>query len=173
MYPKPYIDYLVYFHSFRDYFECHEVLEEYWKSASKQNRKKHWVGLIQLAVGLYHQRRDNVDGAEKMLKSAKRIVTQEKEEIAKLGLNVDELIGLITDRIKDIQESKSYYSIQLPINDASLLMQCKARTIEMGGHWGVSSDLTNEYLIHKHTKRDRSDVIQLRLAELKKKKNRS
>ena len=30
-YPEAYTDYLCYFHGARDYFECHEVMEEYWK----------------------------------------------------------------------------------------------------------------------------------------------
>lgn len=52
LYPKAYIDYLVYFHGLRDYFECHEVLEEHWKKDDKAERKKYWVGLIQIAVAL-------------------------------------------------------------------------------------------------------------------------
>ena len=34
VYPEAYIEYLMYFHGNRDYFECHEVLEEYWKEVS-------------------------------------------------------------------------------------------------------------------------------------------
>ncbi|PAD68333.1 hypothetical protein CHH83_14265, partial [Bacillus sp. 7586-K] len=31
MYDQEYIDFLVHFHCDRDYFECHEILEEHWK----------------------------------------------------------------------------------------------------------------------------------------------
>lgn len=68
MYPKPYIDYLVYFHTNRDYFECHEVLEEHWKVADPRHRNVLWVGLIQVAVSLYHHRRSNYVGAERTMK---------------------------------------------------------------------------------------------------------
>ncbi|MCD2486520.1 DUF309 domain-containing protein, partial [Staphylococcus aureus] len=50
MYPKAYIDYLVEFHATRDYFECHEILEEYWKEDPPKKRKRYWVGFIELAV---------------------------------------------------------------------------------------------------------------------------
>ncbi len=62
MYPKAYIDYLVEFHATRDYFECHEILEEYWKEDPPKKRKRYWVGFIQLAVALYHHRRQNTAG---------------------------------------------------------------------------------------------------------------
>ncbi|WP_205628902.1 DUF309 domain-containing protein, partial [Acinetobacter baumannii] len=52
LYPEALIDYLVYFHADRDFFECHEVLEDYWKSLPKEERSLFWVGLIQIAVGL-------------------------------------------------------------------------------------------------------------------------
>lgn len=53
MYPKAYIEYLVHFHSDRDYFECHEILEEHWK---QDGRNKGWLVLIQTAVAFYHYR---------------------------------------------------------------------------------------------------------------------
>lgn len=31
LYPTAYIKYLFHFHTDRDYFECHELLEEHWK----------------------------------------------------------------------------------------------------------------------------------------------
>ena len=31
-YPEAFISYLIEFHATRDYFECHELLEEYWKA---------------------------------------------------------------------------------------------------------------------------------------------
>lgn len=37
MYPAEYLEYLVYFHADRDYFECHEILEEYWKEQGMNN----------------------------------------------------------------------------------------------------------------------------------------
>ncbi len=56
MYAKAYIEYLAHFHGTRDYFECHEVLEEHWKAVDPKNRSSVWVLLIQIAVSMYHAR---------------------------------------------------------------------------------------------------------------------
>jgi uncharacterized protein len=173
LYPKEYIQYLVYFHSLRDYFECHEVLEEYWKSEPKDKRKQHWVGLIQIAVGLYHHRRDNNAGALKMLNSSKKILSSHEEELRKLGLDVMKLLKLVEVRIDDIKRGKKYSSLNLPIVDQPLIDQCLLLTNEWGGTWGTISDLTDEFLVNKHKDRNRQGVIAERLEQLeKKKKNR-
>ncbi|WJH34118.1 DUF309 domain-containing protein [Paenibacillus sp. CC-CFT747] len=83
-YPEEYRAYLVYFHAERDYFECHEILEEYWKSNPQDPLAPAWVGLIQLAVGLYHERRSNTSGALKMLNGANSRLTEDALE--KLGI---------------------------------------------------------------------------------------
>ena len=69
-YPKAYILYLVHFHGDRDYFECHEILEEHWKEMDPKDRMSHWVGLIQIAVAVYHERRENRQGAIRTLTKA-------------------------------------------------------------------------------------------------------
>ena len=49
-----------------EFFECHEVLEELWNQQSLPE-KEFTQGLIQIAVGFYHLRRDNFEGANKLL----------------------------------------------------------------------------------------------------------
>ena len=87
-YPEAYIDYLLYFHAQRDYFECHEVMEEFWKEHPGDIRSRTYVALIQIAVGMYHIRRGNRNGAVKMLQSAGR--NAEAPHVLSLGLNPDE-----------------------------------------------------------------------------------
>ncbi|OZM57147.1 hypothetical protein CIB95_06665 [Lottiidibacillus patelloidae] len=174
MYPKEYIQYLVYFHSLRDYFECHEVLEEYWKSEPKDKRKEYWVGLIQLAVGLYHHRRKNFAGALRMLTSAQKIIDAKKDDVEKLGLDVATLLQLLDKRIKEVESGRGYTSFNLPIADKDLLSHCQSLSLEWNSIWGTKSDLSNEFLLHKHKKRDRKEVIETRKAQLEhRKKNRS
>jgi len=48
------------------FFECHEALEEAWLEASG-GQKTFLQGLIQLAVALHHLRRENVNGAARLL----------------------------------------------------------------------------------------------------------
>ena len=62
-----YIRFLVYFNHERDYFECHEVMEELWL---EEGRHPVWQGLLQVAVGLYHHRNGNVNGAIKLFQQA-------------------------------------------------------------------------------------------------------
>lgn len=172
MYPKPFIDYLVHFHGLRDYFECHEILEEHWKSVPKDQPKLHWVGLIQIAVALYHQRRGNFPGALRMMNSAVNIIQKEHKEITALGLDSTQLLKQIHSREDEIEQGKPYTSFNLPINDSKLLQQCEKECKDIGCKYGLPSDLDNEYLVNKHTLRDRKPVIDERLAQhaLRKKK---
>lgn len=102
-YPSAYIDYLVYFHGDRDYFECHEVLEEYWKEHPGDPLSGIYVGLIQVAVALYHQRRGNRNGAVKMLKQAIRGLHNPLVE--QLGINGEQLQARLKQRLEELETS--------------------------------------------------------------------
>ncbi|MBP1995504.1 DUF309 domain-containing protein [Paenibacillus eucommiae] len=160
-YPLAYTEYVVYFQAERDYFECHEVMEEYWKEHPADEHSLAYVGLIQLAVGLYHQRRGNMAGAVKMLQSAYKHLTDEHLEW--LGLDSVELRQSIAARIQALLEGAILYAdIDLPIKDPILLEQCQDICQSRGLSWNDPSDCSNEHLIHKHTLRDRSEVIEAR-----------
>lgn len=159
MYPDAYLAYLVHFHGDRDYFECHEILEEYWKSLPKEQRHSVWVGLIQIAVGLYHHRRGNFPGAEKMISSSLRITKQNPDCITALGLDVNLLKEALAVRLRSIQQGEAYQSINLPIKDETLLRELQTNCKEMGLLYGNPSNLNDSYLCNKHTLRDRSEVI--------------
>ena len=51
MYSQAYIDYLVHFHGDRDYFECHELLEEHWKKTKEDTAILFGLALFKL---LFH-----------------------------------------------------------------------------------------------------------------------
>ncbi|MRX71058.1 DUF309 domain-containing protein [Bacillus lacus] len=170
MYPEPYVTYLVHFHGDRDYFECHEVLEEYWKEDPSGGRKSYLVGLIQIAVGLYHYRRGNSSGATRMLANAIRILSREKDAVSSLGLEEEKLFSLLKETLKNIQDGLPYKSIDLPINDPALLHLCREEAERKHIHWGTASDIENSFLINKHSLRNRSSVIEEREKQLKKKR---
>lgn len=67
MFHRLYIEFLYYFNVERDYYECHEVMEEYWMMEGKN---RFLQGLLQIAVGLHHFRNQNVNGAVKLLEQA-------------------------------------------------------------------------------------------------------
>jgi predicted metal-dependent hydrolase len=50
----------------REFFQCHEVLEELW-TAAEQPERNFLQGLIHFAVGLYHHQRGNAAGASRQL----------------------------------------------------------------------------------------------------------
>jgi uncharacterized protein len=167
MYPQPYLDYLIQFHAERDYFECHEILEEYWKSAPPAERKLIWVGLIQIAVGLYHQRRGNRNGAEKMLGNALKLVRQHQHELSELGLDAPALTALLEKRLDDLQQGVPYVSLDLPMIDPGLQEAYRCACIAHNLPECSISDMTNSFLLNKHTLRDRRDVLEERMRQLK------
>ncbi|WP_232698437.1 DUF309 domain-containing protein [Brevibacillus daliensis] len=173
MYPKAYLTYLVHFHTDRDYFECHEILEEYWKSLPKENRSPTWVCLIQIAVGLYHHRCGNMAGANKMIHSALLIAEDRREELEHLGLDVQKLTGQLQMRIDEVQHDAPYHSMDLPIHDPKLYKMCHDQAIATGILFGTPSDMSNDSILYKHKLRDRSEVIAERLKSLEEKTKRN
>lgn len=170
-YPAAYIDYLVHFHADRDYFECHEILEEHWKSELPDKRQTVWVGLIQVAVSLYHQRRENYNGAYRMMKSALRILHEEEEQVRTLGLDYDPLILSLHRRTEDMKHQTKYTSLFLPISDPLLTTLCKQRSEEKELTWWSNSDVTNTELVHRHKLRDRTSIVAERKKSLEHKQN--
>jgi uncharacterized protein len=172
LYPKEFIQYLVHFHGDRDYFECHEILEEYWKQTDFGNKDSIWVGFIQLAVSNYHHRRGNFEGAKKTMKKALSIFLSKEPSIIKLGLDSQSLLVILYERLAIIEQNKAYKSINLPINDHSLLNQCKFICEQSKYIWGNNSDLTKLHILHRHKLRDRAGVIQERNSAKQIKKTR-
>jgi predicted metal-dependent hydrolase len=172
MYPSAYLDYLIYFHVERDYFECHEVLEEYWKEHDPKNRTSHWVGLIQIAVGLYHHRRGNLNGASRMYDKAIKILAKNKASLSELGLDGTELVRRLVHQ-KDLATSTNgaFADIDLPLKKDDVLISCQKRCQKLGINWNPQKKIKNEDIIHKHILRDRSDVISERARQLALKKN--
>jgi uncharacterized protein len=164
MYSSAYLDYLIEFHATRDYFECHEILEEHWKHDPPGKRKLYWVGLIQLAVALYHQRRQNIIGAKRMFRSSLRIIELEQKEFELLGIDVVLLKKMIRDRLN--QTDAVFIDFMIPIIDDQLLGECQKLSSERQLIWGKKSALELDQLIHKHTLRDRTNVIEERQRKL-------
>lgn len=155
-YPKEYLKFLIHFHGDRDYFECHEVLEEYWKEVDPGNRNSVWVGLIQVAVGFYHYRRENRTGAERILVKGKRILQEHPGSLSRLGINPQELQALLEETLKKINSDIKYQSVDLPLN-IELKQYCGSECEKDGEPGHIS-----ESVIHRHILRDRTDVIRLR-----------
>lgn len=172
MFNKAIINYFIHFHTDRDYFECHEIVEEFWMEDDIPNRKRFLVGLIQIAVGMYHYRRNNLVGAGKMFKSALAIVENEVENIRKIGLLTEELLIILQNQLQQINLKIPYQSIQLPLQ-SDLIEICLQQCLISHLNWGQESDLSNVYLINKHCLRDRTEIINTRNNLLKSKSQSS
>ncbi|MGF9765760.1 DUF309 domain-containing protein [Bacillus albus] len=172
MYPTEYIQFLIHFHGDYDYFECHEILEEYWKEKPRGNRDIYLVGLIQIAVSLYHQRRSNWNGSEKMMKSAITILEKNSAPLQRLGINATQLLFLLKDRLQSIQKEEGFTPLFLPLSDTALETHCMELCQKKNLPWKDANASSNEYIIHKHTLRDRTEVIAERNEQLQKRKQR-
>lgn len=166
-YPKPWIEYLIHFHREQDYFECHEVLEEYWKEEGMKGDL--WPGLIQLAVALYHQRRGNMNGAKRMITSCEVKLQKEESALKTLGIETVSFFELIHERKQKIQQQQPFEPIALPLT-TEFLQKCLLEAGVTKEEWFLSA-MTEDNIVHKHTLRDRSAVIDERKRQ-KLKKNR-
>lgn len=165
-YPTAYILYLVHFHGDRDYFECHEILEEYWKEVNPKDRNSHWVGFIQIAVALYHERRKNRQGAIRTLTKAISNLSKNRNQLDQLGLDADKLFTLLNQTQDRMIACKTYQDLNLPLIDHQLIAQCMDECKKLGLTWKSDQSLPNPNIIDKHLIRDRSKIIQERARQL-------
>ncbi|MBU8916302.1 DUF309 domain-containing protein [Bacillus sp. FJAT-29953] len=159
MYPKEYIEFLSHFHGDRDYFECHEILEDFWKGSDPGNKESIWVGFILLAVSAYHHRRENFNGAQRTLEKAITIISDQSSLLPDLGLDDRLFLQTIKEHLIRLQNREEYKSMNLPISDPELLQACMKLCDEKGFDWQRESDLSDLQIVHRHKLRDRSSVI--------------
>lgn len=171
MYPKEYIQFLIHFHGDQDFFECHEILEEYWKKFDNRNKESLWVAFILMAVSAYHHRRGNFKGAEKTIKKSRALFEMYKEDISKIGLDGIRLILLLKNQENYIEQKQVFHPYHLPISDLSLENQCVELAYSMGIKWNNKETIPSK-IIHRHLTRDRSLVIQKREEALQKRKRK-
>ncbi|MNO43913.1 hypothetical protein D3C76_341460 [compost metagenome] len=127
-YEPLYLEYLVYFNRDRDYFECHEVLEELWLA---RKRDPLYKALLQVAVGLYHFRNLNVRGAAIMLSGASAKL--EEYPATTLGINLAKLVEEVKDYVRRLASYEerpfSYYDLTIEIIDPSLADQVETTSV--------------------------------------------
>ena len=154
-----YIEYCTYFNGNRDYFECHEVLEAYWKEIAPGERNHPLVVYIQVATGMYHWRRENYNGAERMLTKALHIFNCCADSPFLEKIHFSKFIADISKSIQLIQRKCAFQPFELEITDEALqqLVMKKINELPFVDH---------DFIVHKHRLRDRSDVISARTKSL-------
>lgn len=170
MYPDAFINYLAHFHGDRDYFECHEILEDYWKEHDKGNKESIWVGFIQLAVGCYHYRRRNLAGAARTLHKSRAILSGKETALASLGIDEENLLSRLDELIAGVKEGKEYEGFNIPIKDDKLESLCIEACLVKGSEWRKAAGLAPVSIVDRHKVRDRSMVILERQKAFQRKK---
>jgi predicted metal-dependent hydrolase len=165
--PAAIIEYLIHYHGSRDWFECHEILEDYWKRHPDAANADTLVGLIQVAVGMYHERRGNRAGAAKMLRSS--LSKLDPRQLEELGLDGTRLAALVRERLDALEAvtpadcgRNGFAEMDLPFADPELEAYCRRQSEARGWSWKRPSPLHEDALIHRHTRRDRTDVVRER-----------
>ncbi|WP_411829940.1 DUF309 domain-containing protein [Paenibacillus sonchi] len=124
-YERLYLAYLVYFNRDRDYFECHEVLEELWLARDKDPLYK---ALLQTAVGLYHFRNNNVRGGLIMLSRAHEVLQRYPADA--LGINLAKLAREAGDYARKLETYAErpfgYYDLTIELLDPELAEEVAA-----------------------------------------------
>lgn len=155
-----FVDFCAYFNARKDYFECHEVLEEYWKDVAPAERLHPLVGYVQLATGMYHYRRGNVVGAARILAKANNNLQANSDSPFVEHVDLVQLLkdlALTRTRIKANEPFHSF-TIQLTSDALQQLVDTKAARLPIQ---------EEHYVLHKHMLRDRSDILAARAEKIK------
>ncbi len=167
-YPEEYIHYLAEYYGSRDYFECHEIMEEYWKEHPESEYLTCWLVLIRISVCLYHARRGNWTGAVKLM--GKAAEEADARLFDKIGLDGRKLVEQLKQAASDwARPDYTYADIELPITDARLRDAAQLRCRELGYTWGIRGLNAGDSVIHRHLTRDRSEVVRARAESAKRK----
>ncbi|MDP5274561.1 DUF309 domain-containing protein [Chengkuizengella axinellae] len=121
IYDSLYVEYVYYFNIDRDYFECHEVLEELWLN---EGRSPIYQGLLQVAVALHHFSNNNITGGVKLFTLALEKLEANRNLADDLGIDLDKLIYDSTVYLNKLKRYKDhpfpFYDLDIRIIDAVL-----------------------------------------------------
>ncbi|MDN4607319.1 DUF309 domain-containing protein [Sporosarcina highlanderae] len=150
-----FLKFICYFNKNQDYFECHEVLEEYWKSIPNYTKEHPLTAYILLSTGLYHWRRDNFNGAFRTLLKAKQRMLDQDCHMS--GIDGEKLVKDINQSIDKVKNTEpfSLFTLSLTSEKLKVLVEETASTMEL-------LPRNSNAVIHKHMLRDRSDILEQR-----------
>lgn len=150
----------------QDYFECHEIMEDSWKSKENFNKNLDEVFFIQVSTAEYHYRRNNPYGAKKIYRRAVNRLNKMPIDYKKYGLK-SEIKSLIESRLHNI-DYVNFKPLQLPLTDDMYrsLHSFAMPDVSLEEFFSYISHLhkTNIMLVEKHRLRDRSEIIKVRNA---------
>jgi len=160
-YPQAYYRYLATYYGLRDYFECHDIMEEYWKEQPNARHTGCWLVFIRIAVACYHARRGNWAGARKMM--AKAAAETDAALMSELGMDGEALASLLTLTSREWEgEAAVYRDLPLPIADPALERESRKMCAANGWTWNTPLQQVADDIVHRHLTRDRTPVVEAR-----------
>lgn len=118
-YSELYVRFLYHFNIDRDYYECHEVMEELWL---EKGRNRLLQGLLQVAVGLHHFNNNNVSGAIKLFEGGIEKLFPHPDEV--LGINLKKLRNETVEYMEKLKRFENepfpFYDLNIEIIDPAL-----------------------------------------------------
>ena len=158
----------------QDYFECHEIMEDSWKSKENFTKDLDEVFFIQVSTAEYHYRRNNLYGARKIYKRAVDRLNTRPFEYNEYGLK-SEIKSLIEGRLHNI-DYVNFKPLQLPLTKDMYrsLHYFAMPDVSLEEFFTYIEKLhkTNIMLVEKHRLRDRSEIINVRNAQRLKKRDK-
>ena len=149
-----FVQFVIYFNEHKDYFECHEVLEEYWKEIAPKDKTHPLTAWILLSTGMYHWRRSNFNGAKRsLIKSSERFHINGLNAFNE-GINYSELMNNLQISIESLEDKKGFQPFNIQVDSPDLLSAIHNQP--------ALNALTGDQLIHKHMLRDRTEILNAR-----------
>ncbi|MEK3765158.1 MULTISPECIES: DUF309 domain-containing protein [unclassified Solibacillus] len=150
-----FIDYCAYFNGNEDYFECHEVMEEYWKEIAPKEKLHPLVGYVQLATSMYHWRRENYNGATRMMSKAVLNFEKNRESPFFDYIDFKQLLTVMKNRLQKMQTNEPFLKFTLPLENEQLqsLVQQKI---------SICTPMDAHFIFNKHMLRDRTEILEAR-----------
>jgi predicted metal-dependent hydrolase len=148
-----FVQFIVYFNNNQDYFECHEVLEEYWKSIPDSDKKHPLAAYILLATGMYHWRRGNFTGAIRTLQKVEKKLPSFSAYYAE-EIDFQQLVAHVKYTVESVKKELPFESFPLTITSATLQAHIEVEQQSM-----ILLPFGSESVIHKHKLRDRRDIL--------------
>ena len=115
-----FVKFIVYFNENQDFFECHEELEEYWKSIPNTTKEHPLTSYILLSTGMYHWRRGNVTGALRTLKKAVKGLSNQIESYPEYsdGIDFGELCENVQQAILHLENGQPFASFPIKVTSS-------------------------------------------------------
>lgn len=160
----------------QDYFECHEIAEDYWKSKGNFSKVDTEVFLVQISTGEYHYRRGNITGAKKCYSKAIKLLEEQNYPLEDIGLS-DQTREFLKTRLDNIDNYIVFKPPNIPLTKSMLNTLYIQYGQNLEEHAFIKSiyeqHVTHQDVVDKHLLRDRSSVNQARAEALRQRQKRS